>query len=61
VSRLVRAAAPDWPRRQAETATFALIALVEGAAALASADPTTYPRTAQLATLDTTLAALGLT
>jgi hypothetical protein len=42
VSRLVLAAAPGWADQQAATAAFALIAMVEGSAALAFADPTTY-------------------
>jgi AcrR family transcriptional regulator len=61
VTRLVSAAAPRWDRRRAATAAFALIALVEGAAALASADPRAYPHVAQRAALDAALAALGLT
>jgi hypothetical protein len=60
VTRLVRAAAPDWPRERAATAAFALIAMVEGAAALAGADPRVYPAKAQEAMLDTMLTALGL-
>ncbi len=61
VTRLVSAASPRWDRQRAATAAFALIALVEGAAALASADPRGYPHVAQRAALDATLAALGLT
>jgi len=60
VSRLVGAVAPGWAHQQAATVAFALIALVEGAAALASADPNTYTPAAQLAMLDSTLAHLGL-
>jgi AcrR family transcriptional regulator len=60
VSRLVSAVAPGWTDGHVATATFALIAMVEGAAALASADPTAYPPAAQVAALDTTLIAFGL-
>jgi TetR/AcrR family transcriptional regulator, transcriptional repressor of bet genes len=61
VTRLVSAASPRWDRRRAATAAFALIALVEGAAAIASADPRGYPHAARRAALDAALAALGLT
>lgn len=60
ISRLVAAAAPAWPKPRVATTAFALIAMVEGAAALASADPATYPPKAQQAMLDATLAAFGL-
>lgn len=60
ISRLVTAVAPDWPPSRVTTTAFALIAMTEGAAALASADPATYPPSAQQAMLDTTLAAFGL-
>ncbi|HEX6354299.1 TetR/AcrR family transcriptional regulator [Actinophytocola sp.] len=60
IGRLVGAVAPDWPPNRVRTTTFALIAMVEGAAALASTDPAAYPPAAQLAMLDTTLTALGL-
>ena len=61
VARLVAAATPGWPEQRVATATFALIAVVEGAAAIASADPDTYPATDQSAMLDATLTALDLT
>jgi AcrR family transcriptional regulator len=61
VTRLVSAASPGWPDHRATTVALALIALVEGAAALASADPTSYPPATQEAMLDTSLTALGLT
>jgi TetR/AcrR family transcriptional repressor of bet genes len=61
VTRLVSAAAPRWDRSRATTVAFTLIALVEGAAALAAADPRGYPPAAQRAALDAALAALGLT
>lgn len=60
VSRLVAAVAPTWPEPRVTTTAFALIAMVEGAAALASADPATYPSEAQQAMLDATLTAFGL-
>jgi hypothetical protein len=60
ITRLVRATEPGWSDQRAATAASALIAMVEGAAALASADPHTYPPEAQVAMLDTTLQALGL-
>lgn len=60
ITRLVAAVAPDWPSDRVATAAFALIAMVEGAAALASADPAAYPPAAQRAVLDATLAAFGL-
>ena len=60
ISRLVAAAAPAWPGPRVTTTAFALIAMVEGAAALASADPATYPAEVQQAMLDATLTAFGL-
>jgi len=48
------------PEVRVATTTFALIAMVEGAAALAATDPVAYPPAAQLAMLDATLAAFGL-
>jgi AcrR family transcriptional regulator len=61
VTRLVSAASPRWDRQRATTVAFTLVALVEGAAALAAADPRSYPPAAQRAALDAALAALGLT
>lgn len=60
ISRLVAAVAPAWPRPRVTTTAFALIAMVEGAAALASADPAAYPAEVQQAMLDTTMTAFGL-
>lgn len=60
IGRLVSAAGPGCPARRAATMTLALIAMVEGAAALGAADPITYPPAAQLAMLDATLTAFGL-
>ncbi|WP_117214213.1 TetR/AcrR family transcriptional regulator [Allorhizocola rhizosphaerae] len=61
IDRLVSATMPGWPRDRVATTTLALIAMVEGAAALASADPAVYPPTAQLAMLDAALDAFGFT
>jgi AcrR family transcriptional regulator len=60
VGRLVEAVAPDWPAERVTATAFALMAMTEGAAALASTDPAAYPPATQLAMLDTTLAAFGL-
>jgi AcrR family transcriptional regulator len=60
VGRLVSAVEPGWPDDRVATTAFALIAMVEGAAALASTDPDAYPPAAQLAMLDTTITAFGL-
>jgi AcrR family transcriptional regulator len=60
VGRLVAAVAPDWPSDRVVTTAFALVAMVEGAAALASTDPAAYPPDRQLAMLDATLTAYGL-
>lgn len=61
ISRLISAAMPGWPPDRVATTTLGLIAMAEGAAALASADPATYPPTAQLAMLGAALDAFGLT
>nr|WP_042192257.1 TetR/AcrR family transcriptional regulator [Kibdelosporangium sp. MJ126-NF4]CTQ95240.1 HTH-type transcriptional regulator BetI [Kibdelosporangium sp. MJ126-NF4] len=60
IGRLVAAVRPDWSADQVRTAAYALIAMVEGTAALGSTDPAAYPPDTQWAMLDTTLAALGL-
>jgi AcrR family transcriptional regulator len=60
VGRLVEAVAPNWPQERVTATAFALMAMAEGAAALASTDPDAYPPATQLAMLDTTLAAFGL-
>jgi AcrR family transcriptional regulator len=59
VSRLVAAVVPDWPSDRVVTTAFALVAMVEGAAALASTDPAAYPPATQRAMLDATLTAYG--
>ncbi|BCB85778.1 TetR family transcriptional regulator C-terminal domain-containing protein [Phytohabitans suffuscus] len=60
ITRLVAAAAPDWPADRAEAAAATLVALVEGAAALGSGDPDGYPPATQERMLDDTLVAYGL-
>lgn len=60
ITRLVAAAAPDWPAERAAAVAAALIALVEGAAALGSGDPAGYPPATQERMLDDTLTAFGL-
>lgn len=59
ITRLV-VAASGWPHPRASTVALALIALVEGAAALASADPAAYPAPVQQAMLDAALDAFSL-
>jgi AcrR family transcriptional regulator len=61
VQRLIAAAAPDWPRAKVATVGLALIAMAEGAAAFAAADPAAYPPSDQEQMLDTALRAYGLT
>lgn len=60
IARLVGAAAPGWADERVGTTAFALVAMVEGAAALASADPRAYPPAAQMAMLDAALAGFDL-
>jgi AcrR family transcriptional regulator len=60
VERLVRAAAEDWPDERVATVALALIAMTEGVAVLAAADPDAYPAEQQERMLDATLAAYGL-
>jgi TetR/AcrR family transcriptional repressor of bet genes len=61
ITRLISTVMPGWPPDRVATTTLALIAMAEGAAALASADPAVYPPAAQLAMLDAALDAFGLT
>ena len=58
VGRLVAAAGP---RQDPAPVADALIAMVEGAAAFAAADPEAYPPPVQVAMLDLALGAFGLT
>ncbi|MEV4133405.1 TetR/AcrR family transcriptional regulator [Dactylosporangium sp. NPDC049742] len=57
VGRLVEACGPP---QDPATVTVALIAMVEGAAAFAAADPSAYPPAVQEAMLDSALEAFGL-
>jgi AcrR family transcriptional regulator len=59
ITRLV-AAASGWGAERAATTALALVALAEGTAALASADPDAYPPPVQQAMLDSTLEAFSL-
>jgi len=58
--RLVAAAAPDWPVDQVGAVALGLIAMTEGVAALAAADPAAYPADQQERMLDAALVAYGL-
>ncbi|MEU4559799.1 TetR/AcrR family transcriptional regulator [Actinoplanes sp. NPDC023936] len=60
VERLVSAAAPEWTPQRVATAALALIAMTEGVAAYAAADPAAFPAAEQEAMLDAALAAHGL-
>lgn len=60
IERLVAAAAPDWPAERVATVALALVAMAEGAAAIAAADPAGYPAAEQERMLDATLAAFEL-
>jgi AcrR family transcriptional regulator len=59
--RITRLVAGASNANQPDTVALALVALVEGAAALASADPDAYPAPVQQAMLDAVLAAFDLT
>ncbi|MEU4421930.1 TetR/AcrR family transcriptional regulator [Actinoplanes sp. NPDC024001] len=60
VERLTAAAAPGWPAERVATVALALIAMAEGVAALAAADPDAFPAAEQERALDATLGAYGL-
>lgn len=60
VERLVTAAAPEWPAERVGTVALSLIAMVEGVAAFAVGDPTSYPAGQQEGMLDAALEAFGL-
>jgi TetR/AcrR family transcriptional regulator, transcriptional repressor of bet genes len=60
VERLVTAAAPDWPVDQVGAVALGLIAMTEGVAAIAAADPAAYPADQQERMLDAALVAYGL-
>lgn len=60
LERLVGAAAPGWPAERIAVVALALSAMVEGAAAFAAADPTSYPAAVQERMLDAALESYGL-
>ncbi|MEU4618865.1 TetR/AcrR family transcriptional regulator [Actinoplanes sp. NPDC023801] len=60
VERLTAAAAPEWTSERVAAVALALIAMAEGVAAYAAADPEAFPPDAQERMLDTALAAYGL-
>lgn len=60
VERLVAAAAPEWDRPRVAAVAFGLIAMAEGAAAFAAADPSAYPAESQERMLDAALAGYAL-
>ena len=60
VERLVAAAAPDRPPDRVPATALALIAMAEGAAAFAAADPEAYPPATQEQMLDEALRAFDL-
>ncbi|HEY0000072.1 MAG TPA: TetR/AcrR family transcriptional regulator [Actinoplanes sp.] len=60
LERLVAAAATDWPVDQVGMVALGLIAMTEGVAALAAADPAAYPADQQERMLDAALVAYGL-
>ena len=61
IERMVAAAAGDWPAERVGAVALALIAMAEGAAAFAAADPAAYPAEQQERMLDAALDAYGLT
>jgi AcrR family transcriptional regulator len=60
VGRLVAASAPEWTAERVATIALALIAMTEGVAAYAAADPGAFPPVEQERMLDAALAAYGL-
>lgn len=60
VERLITAAAPEWTAGRTATVALALIAMTEGVAAYAAADPAAFPPADQERMLDTALIAYGL-
>ncbi|GAA0416819.1 TetR/AcrR family transcriptional regulator [Actinoplanes campanulatus] len=61
VERLTAAAAPEWSAERVATVALALIAMTEGMAAYAAADPGAFPAADQERMLDAALGAYGLT
>jgi AcrR family transcriptional regulator len=60
VERLTADAAPEWPAGRVATVALALIAMTEGVAAYAAADPDAFPPSDQERMLDAALTAYGL-
>ncbi|PWK50706.1 TetR/AcrR family transcriptional regulator [Actinoplanes xinjiangensis] len=60
VERLTAAAAPEWTAGRVATVALALIAMTEGVAVYAAADPAAFPPADQERMLDATLTAHGL-
>lgn len=60
IERLTAASAPEWTAERVATVALALIAMTEGVAAYAAADPAAFPAADQERMLDATLAAHGL-
>jgi AcrR family transcriptional regulator len=60
VERLVGDAAPEWTAERVATVALALIAMTEGVAAYAAADPDAFPSADQERMLDAALDAYGL-
>jgi AcrR family transcriptional regulator len=60
VERLTAAAAPEWTAGWVATVALALIAMTEGVAVYAAADPAAFPPADQERMLDATLTAHGL-
>jgi AcrR family transcriptional regulator len=60
VERLTAAAAPEWTAGRVVTVALALIAMTEGVAVYAAADPAAFPPADQERMLDATLTAHGL-
>ena len=60
IERLTAAAAPEWTAGRVSAVALALIAMAEGVAAYAAADPAAFPPADQERMLDTALAAFEL-
>jgi AcrR family transcriptional regulator len=60
VERLTTAAAPEWTAGRVSAVALALIAMAEGVAAYAAADPAAFPPADQERMLDAALTAYGL-
>jgi AcrR family transcriptional regulator len=60
IERLTAAAAPEWTGEHVSAVALALIAMTEGVAAYAAADPAAFPPPEQERMLDAALSAYGL-